>query len=122
MWCKHCNCEMDPTSATWKYPHCNTWTCPRCGKVEPEAGSLHLAGRQEEKNQTELERFEEQLEEILDRALERFAKRMESIVDKSTSLDMVDWYCPDHSDGFKEFDGEHWVCVECGEPLQEKSK
>jgi len=40
----------------------------------------------------------------------------------ASELDMADWYCPDHPDGFKEFDGEHWVCIECGEPLQEKPK
>jgi len=37
-------------------------------------------------------------------------------------LDMNDWHCPDHPEGLKEFDGEHWTCIECGEPLTEKAQ
>lgn len=41
--CKHCNrAEMEPTASTDEYPDCNTWTCSKCGHVEPEIGSFKL--------------------------------------------------------------------------------
>jgi hypothetical protein len=40
-----CECgeEMEATPSTHEYPNCNTWTCPKCGKVEPEMGSFRLS-------------------------------------------------------------------------------
>jgi len=40
--CPKCNVQMDATGTTSEFPDCNTWTCPSCGLVEPELGSLMI--------------------------------------------------------------------------------
>jgi len=41
--CDKCGAEFELTGTTTEYPDCNTWTCPTCGYVRPEMGSLRLA-------------------------------------------------------------------------------
>lgn len=45
--CDKCGTDMDATGTTEEYPNCNTWTCPNCGYVRPEAGSARLADADE---------------------------------------------------------------------------
>ena len=40
--CPKCDTEMDATGSTHEYPNCNTWTCTKCGHVEPELGSARI--------------------------------------------------------------------------------
>jgi hypothetical protein len=41
--CDKCGAAFEATGTTPEYPNCNTWTCPACGYVRPELGSLRLA-------------------------------------------------------------------------------
>jgi len=40
--CKKCHIPMDPTGAAGPFTNCNTWTCPQCGRIEPELGSCKM--------------------------------------------------------------------------------
>lgn len=50
--CDKCGAEFEATGTTPEYPDCNTWTCPKCGYVRPELGSLRLADREREPSLT----------------------------------------------------------------------